>query len=195
MIGIKPEVIECAVANGVGVLILRKRFRAPCDRAYVLGNIPRCAAIALAVKRSIICPAGLLDRRVKADVGDVYSGCEGHAERLDGAVEVLVIERVFIVPDASAGVGDFVAHEPDTIVEVIGFELVYRRTSPSRDRRMLSHGGSSTSKTKGLTNSGYGVGAVRSVVIHVALVRVTLTPGAFVGDDVFRFGKIGRSLV
>ena len=195
LIGIKPEVIQRAEANRVGVLILRKRFRAPCDRACVLGNIPRCAAISLAVKRAIICPTGLLNRRVKSDVRDVYSGSERHAERLDRAIEVLVIERVFIVPDASSRVGDFVAHEPDTIVEVIGFELVYRRTSPSRDRGMLSHGGSRTSKTKGLTNSGYGVGTVRSVVIHVALVRMTLAPGAFVGDDVFRFGKIRRAHV
>ena len=127
--------------------------------------------------------------------GDVYSWCEGHAERLDSAIEVLVIERVFVVPDASGGVRYFVTHEPDTVVEVIGFELVYRRTSPSRDRRMLSHGGSRTSKTKGLINSGYGVGAVGSVVIHVALVRMTLAPGAFVGDDVFRFGKISRAHV
>ena len=77
LIGVEPEVIQRAVANRVGVLILRKRFRVPRDRACVLGNIPRCAAIAQVVKRAIICPAGMLDRRVKADVGDVYSGCEG----------------------------------------------------------------------------------------------------------------------
>ena len=36
-----------AEANGVGVLILRKSFRAPRDRAYVLDNSPRSAAIAV----------------------------------------------------------------------------------------------------------------------------------------------------
>ena len=41
LIGIEPEVIQRAEANGVGVLILSKGFRAPGDRACVLGNIPR----------------------------------------------------------------------------------------------------------------------------------------------------------
>ena len=48
LIGIKPEVIQCAIANRVGVLILRKSFRGPGDRACVLGNIPWRAAISLA---------------------------------------------------------------------------------------------------------------------------------------------------
>ena len=36
---------------------------------------------------------------------------------------------------------------------------------------------------------------VRSVVIHVALVRMTLAPGAFVRHDVLRFGEICRPRV
>jgi len=32
---------------------------------------------------------------------------------------------------------------------------------------------------------------VRSVVVHVALVRMSLAPGAFVRHNVFRFGEIG----
>ena len=37
---------------------------------------------------------------MKPDVADVDARPNGHAERLNGAIEVLVIERVFIVPDA-----------------------------------------------------------------------------------------------
>ena len=51
----------------------------------------------------------------------------GHAERLDRAIEVLVIERVFVVPDASGGVRDFVTHEPDTIISRVRLLPVYRR--------------------------------------------------------------------
>jgi len=101
LIGIEPEIIQRAEANGVGVLILRKSLRVPSDRACVLRNIPRCAAITLIVKRAVIRPAGFLTRGVKPDVRDDYSGSERHAERLDRAVEVLVVQRVFIVPDAS----------------------------------------------------------------------------------------------
>src|SRR6266404_2448576 len=132
----------------------------------------------------------MLNRRVKSDVRNVYSRSNRHAERLNGAIEILIVQGVFIVPDASSGVRDFVAHEPDSVGSRRGLDLVYRRTGPSHDRRLLSHGGSCARKTKRLINSGYGIRTVRSVVIHVELVRMTLAPGAFVGDDVLRFGKI-----
>ena len=82
-------------------MILRKSFRVPSNRACILRNIPRCAAITLIVERAVICPAGFLTWGVKPDVRDVYSGSERHVEGLDRAVEVLVVQRVFIVPDAS----------------------------------------------------------------------------------------------
>src|SRR6266487_5259970 len=137
----------------------------------------------------------MLNRRVKADVRDNYSGSNRHAERLNGPIEILIVQGVFIVPHAISGVRDFVAHEPDSVGSRRGLGPVYRRAGPSHDRRLLSHGGSCASKTKGLINSGYGVRTVRSVVIHVALVRMTLAPGPFVGDDVFRFSKVRRSRV
>ena len=190
LIGIEPEIIQRAVANGVGVLILRKGVGVPSDRACVLSNSPRSAAISQAVKGAIICPGRMLNRRMKTDVGNVYSWPNRHAERLNRAIEVLVVESIFIVPDATSRVGDFVAHEPDAIIAVIRFDLIYRCTSPSCNARLLSHGGAHGTKSERLVDSGHAVLTVRSIVIHVALVRMTLTPGAFVGDDVFRFGKI-----
>ena len=132
---------------------------------------------------------------METDVGDVYSGSKRHAERLDRAIEVLVVESIFIVPDAGTGVRYFEAHEPDTIISRIRLLPVYRRAGPSHDGRLLSHGGACASKSEGLVDSGYGVPFVRSVVIHVALARMTLAPGVFVRDDVFRFSKIRRSRV
>ena len=101
MIGVEPEIVQRAVANRVRILILRKSFRVPSDRASVLRNRPRRAAVALIVERAVVCPAGLLTRRVKPDVRDVCSWSERHGEGLDRAVEVLVVQRVFIVPNAS----------------------------------------------------------------------------------------------
>ncbi len=195
LIGIKPEVVQRAEANRVGVLILRKSFRVPRDRARVLGNTPRSVAISQAHEGAIICEGGMLRRGMKSDVRDVHPGSNRHAERLDRAIEVLVVESIFIVPDAGTRVRDFVAHEPDAIGSRVRLLSVYRRASPSHDGRLFSHGGSCAGKTKGLINSGYGVRTVRSVVIHVALARMTLAPGVFVRDDVFRFGKIRRSWV
>ena len=140
MIGIESEIIERAEADSVGVLILRKSFRVPSDRASVLHNSPRHAAVTLIVEGAIVCPGGLLARRMKPNVRDVYSGSQRHAEGLDRAVEVLVVQRVFIVPDASGRIGHFVTHEPDAIVSRIRLLLIYRCACPSRDGRVHSRG-------------------------------------------------------
>ena len=195
MIRIKPEVIQRAEANRVGVLILRKSLRAPRNRASVLGHSPRCAAITLIVKRTVVCPGWMLNRRMKFDVRDVCSGSKRDAKRLDGAIEVLVIERVFVMINAGRRVRHLVTHEPNSVVARIGFELIHRRASPRHDSRLRSHGGTRLGKSERLGDSGHGVPAVRSVVVHVALARMRLAPGVFVRDDVFRFGKIRRALV
>ena len=114
---------------------------------------------------------------------------------MNRSIEILVIHREFIVPDSGGGVGYFVAHEPDTIVAVIRFDLSYHRASPGSNGRLLPMGGAYRSKAERLVDSGYAVAAVRSVVIHVALVGMTLAPGAFVRNDVIRFGKIRRARV
>lgn len=137
----------------------------------------------------------MLRRRMKSDVRDVHSWSKRNAERLDGAIEVFVMERVFVVPDARTWIRHFVAHKPDAIICRIRFDLVHCRACPSFNGRLLSHGGAGVSKTKGLVDSGYAVLTVRSVVVHVALARMTLAPRVFVRDDVLRFGKIRRSRV
>ena len=195
LIRIKPEVIQRAEANRVGILILSKSFRAPGDRACVLGNIPRGTAISRISLRAVMCKAGMLRRRMKADVRDGYSGSNRHAEGLDGAIEILIVHGVLIVIDSRRGIGHFVAHKPDTIGTWSRLKLGYCRACPSRNCWLFSHGGTRAGKTKGLINSGYSVRTVRSVVIHVALVGMTLAPGAFVRDNVFRFGKIRSSWV
>ena len=132
---------------------------------------------------------------MKADVGNVYSWPNRHAERLDRAIEVLVIERVFIVPDACAGVRYFKAHEPDAVVSRVRFLPVYRRAGPGHDRWLLAHGGTNGAKGEGCRSATHVMPLVGSIVVHVALARMTLAPGVFVRDDVFRFGKIEGALV
>src|SRR5882724_8820469 len=67
LVSVKPEIIQRAPANRIGVLILRKCFGVPCYRATGLSNSPRLAAITLVVKRPVICPTRLLRRPMKAD--------------------------------------------------------------------------------------------------------------------------------
>ena len=71
LIGVEPEIIQCAPANRVGVLILCKGFCVPRYGISSLSHSPRRAAVTLVVERAVVCPAGLLRRRVKADVTDI----------------------------------------------------------------------------------------------------------------------------
>jgi hypothetical protein len=94
---------------------------------------------------------------MKPDIAYVNSRSGRNAERLNTAIQILVIKRVFIVPDAGTGVRHFKAHEPNTIVAMIRFDLIYRRASPGFNCWLLTHGAANGSKTKGLVDSSYGV--------------------------------------
>ena len=77
LIGVKPEVIERGIADGIGVLVLRECFAVPCYRATSLSNSPRVAAITLVVKRAVVSPTRFLRRGMEADVTDVRSKPSG----------------------------------------------------------------------------------------------------------------------
>src|SRR4029077_17558295 len=141
LVRIKPEVIHRAEANRVGVLILRKSFGVPRYRIAGLSHSPWSAAITLIVKRAVVCPAGMLWRRMKSDIGDDYSRSNRYAEGLNAAIKVLVVQRVFVVPDSGAGVTHLEAHEPNAIVSRIRLNPIHHRASPRHDTRLLAHGG------------------------------------------------------
>ena len=155
MVGIKSKVIECAKANGVGVLIQCKCFGTPRDRACVLCHSPRCAAIAGIALGAIMWPARMLRRSVETDVRYVYPWSKRYSEGLDAAIKVLVIERIFIVPYASGWVGHFVTHKPNTIVAVLRFDLIYGRACPGFNGWLLTHGAAHGTETKRLVDSSY----------------------------------------
>jgi hypothetical protein len=109
LIGVEPEIVQCAPADRIGVLVLRKCLAVPGYRTTGLSHSPRHAAVALVVRRAVICPARFLTRRVKADVANINSWGKGHTEGLNAPVEVLVIQSILIVPDSSRRIGNFVA--------------------------------------------------------------------------------------
>jgi hypothetical protein len=139
LVGIEPEIVKRAEANRVRVLISRKRFRAPGNGACVLGNVPWCGAIAEVSLRAIMRKTRVLRRRMKLDVSHIDSSSYRHAERLNRAIEVLVIERVLIVPDTGIWSSHFVTHEPDTIDSRSRFDLVYRGAGPRLNGGLLPH--------------------------------------------------------
>ena len=192
MIGVKPEIVKRTITDRIRVLIGCKRFRAPGYGGRVGGiNIPWRAAISETIKCAVIWEGRVLRWRMKLDVSDINPGSDRHGEGLNPAVEVLVIKCVLIVPHATTQVRHFVTHEPDSISEVGRFDLVYRRAGPGLNGWLFSHGRTSSGKIEIRRAATDGVLTVRSVVVHVALVGMSLAPGALMWDDVFRFGKIG----
>jgi hypothetical protein len=79
---------------------------------------------------------------VKPDVTDVNPRSYRHTERLNPAIEVLIIESVLIVPDPCRRIGYFVPHEPDTIISRGGLDLIHCRpcTYPDLYGRLHPHG-------------------------------------------------------
>ena len=132
---------------------------------------------------------------MKTDVRDVYSWSNRHAERLDGAIEVLVIESIFIVPDAGAG---FELCKPMNQIPSFPGSGSFRFTV-APVQAMIAGCSRTVAprrlKVKVGRSASYVVLLVRGIVIHVALARMTLAPGVFVRDDVLRFGKIHSSRV
>src|SRR5215216_4455800 len=111
-----------------------------------------------------MCPAGMLNRRMESDVRDVYPWSNRHRERLDRAIKVLVIERIFIVPDAGTRVRYFKAHEPDTIISRVGLMLDYRRASPGHDRWLFAHGRAHGAKTESCRAATHVISLVGTIV-------------------------------
>jgi hypothetical protein len=194
LIGVEPEIIQCAPANRVGVLILRKGFAVPSDRIAGLSDTPLLAAVTLVVKRAVVCPAGFLRWRVESDVTDVGSSSQRHAKGLDRAIEVLVIQRILVVPDALAWISHFVTHKPDAIVSRIRLHLIYCCARPSHDGRLHPHGRAERRKRE-IGSAGDRELTIGDVVKHVALVGMRLAPCVFVRTNVCRFAKIGGTLI
>jgi hypothetical protein len=130
---------------------------------------------------------------MKTDVTDVYSRPKGHTEGLDRAIEIFVIDREFIVPDAGRRIRHVVADKENAIVTRIGLDLVHSGTSscPGLDCRLHSH--CATNGAKRETRSARDMElTVRDIVKHVALVRMTLAPGIFMRSNVCGFAEIRR---
>jgi hypothetical protein len=197
LIGIEPEVIQCAKSDGIGGLVLGKSFAVPSYRIGGLRDSPRRTAISVTSRYIVVCPARFLRRRVKRDVTYVNSRPYWHAERLDAAIQILVIKRVLVVPDSGRGIGHFVTHEPDAIITRIRLDLVHgcARPRPCHNGRLHPHRAAEGRKCEVRWRAGNSILAVGSVVILVALPRMSLAPCIFSRRNVLAFGKIGRAWV
>ena len=103
LIGIEPEIVQCAEANGVCVGILGKGLTVPGHCARHLVWSPWIVAESCIADSSVVWEPRMVGRSMKSDVTNVDSGPERHAEGLNRAIEVLVVNGVLIMPHAADG--------------------------------------------------------------------------------------------
>src|SRR5207249_448418 len=107
--GIETEIIESTPADRICVWVLRKRLAAPSQRAACYHRCPGGAAVSRVSHGSIVCPSRFLGRRMKPYISDAASRRD--SERLNRAIQILVIDRVLIAPNSSGWVCHFIANE------------------------------------------------------------------------------------
>ena len=115
MIGIEPEIVQCAEANGVCVGILGKGLTVPGHCARHLVWNPRIVAESCIADGSVVRKTRMVWGSMKSDVTNVDSLPEWHAERLNRAIEVLVVNGVLVMPHAGRWIRYFINDERTTI--------------------------------------------------------------------------------
>jgi len=106
---------------------------------------------------------------VKSYITYVDSGRQRHAKGLNAAIEVLVIQSVFIVPDTGRRISDPIPEKPDTVISRIRFELCNRCVWPGLNGRLHSRCRTNTRKCIAVAAPAHGELAIGGIVIHVAL--------------------------
>ena len=130
---------------------------------------------------------------MKSDITHGNSRSQRHTERLNRAVQVLVINRILVMPDASGGICHLAANESNAIDPRSRLDLVDRRSGPGLDRRLHSHRGPDGRKGEIHLVAGSNTElTIGDIVVLVALPRISLAPGVFMWSNVLTFGEVSR---
>ena len=98
-VGIETEIIQRSPTKGVRILVLRKGLRTPAQVAGGLIRGPGGVAVSRVSHGSIVGESRMIQRSMKPDIADRDSASQRQTEGLDPAIEILVIDRVFIMPN------------------------------------------------------------------------------------------------
>src|SRR4029078_11451215 len=97
---IKAIVVGGSPTQCIRVLILGNCRRIPAYEVRILIKRPGRVAVSGVAIRSIRWEARVIRWRVEPDVCDINSAAQWHHERLNPAIEVLVVDRILVVVDA-----------------------------------------------------------------------------------------------
>ena len=152
----------------------------------------------VAVSRAALCPivgkSRMIERGMKSGVAHRDAASQRHTERLDRAIEILVIDGVFIMPNARDWARHFVGDMGPAIGSRKGLDRIDGRSRPGREGIGHSHGVADRRKAK-IDRAADGETAVGNVVVHVALSWIRLAPGVLMRSYVMTFGVIGRTQI
>src|SRR5438552_2161609 len=108
---------------------------------------------------------------MEPDVAGSHTASKRHAEGLNRAIEVFVINAVLIMPYARRGIGHFVGDHAHAVGGWRRLELNDGRSSPGENGRFRSLCRGSGAKTETGCSSNSEL-TIRHVIVHVALVGV-----------------------
>ena len=116
---------------------------------------------------------------------------------MNGAIKVHVKDSVLTVITATANWRQSVSNKENAIVSRIRLDLVHRGASicPGLDSRLHSHRVTNWGKKEIRRTATDRKLLIGEIVKHVALARMRLAPGVFMGADVGRFAIISRAQV
>jgi hypothetical protein len=137
----------------------------------------------------------MIHRSVKPQVAGRYPASERNTEGLDSAIQVLIVESVFVMPNPDGRVRHLVGDERAAIGARDRLDHVDGRSSPDIDGRGHAHreaNGRKGERPRGAADVEPTVGCI---VVHVALARVGLAPGVLVRSNVLRFRVVGRAQI
>ena len=138
----------------------------------------------------------MIRRSVKPGVTHEDSAAQRDAERLDRAIQILVMDGVFVVPNP----GHRARHLPDdegtAIDSRLGLDRATGRSRPGTCGGGHSYRWLTRNALKGkIGRASDIVTTIGGIVIHVALPRVSLTPGVLVPAVILDFEVIRRASV
>ena len=137
----------------------------------------------------------MIHRSVKPQVADRYSASERNTEGLDSAIQVLIVESVFVMPNPGRWVRHLEGDERAAICSRDRLDHVDGRSSPGIDGRGHAHRGSNSRKAERARRAADIEPAVGRIVVHVAFPGVGLAPGVLMWSNVLRFGVVGRTRI
>ena len=193
-VGIETEIIQGTKTNRVRVRVLRKGLGTPAQIAGGLVRRPGRVAKARIPRSSIVGKSRMIWWSVEPNVAHRDSASQGHTEGLDRAIQILVMDGVFIMPYASDRARYLIDYERAAIDSRFRLDRTTGRSRPGP--RSRSHSDRRSNRRKSETRRATDiVTAIGRIVIHVALPRVGLTPRVFMRTVVLNFEVVGRSRI